>query len=478
MQQADDNDHTDSVKRLFDPVTGKLTVVSHQNSRRTLGYSTNTGQRTGFRGRGGNSDNTKSKDRRGNKGRNPASVVPRILVRSDRTTEQPTEQQQEISLPVVESTRKSSKSRTVESRSTTEAFLPWSPAATIRLPAVSSTGKLLGTSVRRSLGTLQTRLSIGVLGRSATGKSLLLSQLAQSPWTAQHTTVFPSNNKESTLGIDLWPTPAGIMLVDTPPVLNLHAADRWTHRDTSISKTELARVHNLQITLLLLQVCDSLLVVVDAARLLRGKNLVDMTPNDWVDVALAKLLMTASMLAKAIPGFSQPATPQKLSGCRIHVVLSLITSNFRTPAHAVDREAIAHAYESATGIAVTNVSLLPRNQSTSSSDELRFLSIAESWSSSAAPLYSTLQSTGKKCRSLLPPRLLASRKNNKNNGSINFEESVAEIRNLLLGTVPTGKWWMEGAWASTFLRSWDSIRRSDLLHESAIAPDSFNNIDG
>ncbi|KAJ2805705.1 hypothetical protein H4R20_001980 [Coemansia guatemalensis] len=456
---ADDNDRTNSVKRLFDPVTGKLTTVS--DSRRTESPSNASPRRGGARGRG------KSKGRK-SADKNATPVVPRILVRPDRAAAEPEIEQPPR--PGVESVRRTPKPRTTAFHSTQES-LSWSPSAAIRLAAVSPTGKLLGTSVRRALGEMQIRSSIGILGRAAVGKSLLLSQLAQSSWTAKHAAVFPSNGGR-TLGIDVYPTLAGTMLVDAPPVLTHRAVDKWTHRDTDISKAELARVHNLQITLLLLQVCDTLLVVVDAARLLRGRHPADMTPEDWVDAALARLLLAASALAKSIPGFSQPAALQKSGGCRIHVVLSLTASNLCIPAHAIDRDAVGRAYESATGISVANVSVLPRYQPAVTSDELRFLSIAESWSSTMS-LYSTIQQTGKRCRSLLPPRLLASRK--KNTDDLTFEESVAEIRNLLLGTVPTGRWWVEGTWAATFLRAWDSIRRSDLLHESAVVPDSLLN---
>ncbi|KAJ2080832.1 hypothetical protein H4R24_002795 [Coemansia sp. RSA 988] len=361
MQQVDDNDRKNSVKRLFDPVTGKLTTVVPQNSRRIQGQS-NDGPRRGARG--GAFNNTKSRGKK-SAGRNATPVVPRILVRPDRSVE--TEQPQPPSpRHVVESVRRSPKPRAVVPHSTLET-LSWSPSAAIRLAAVSSTGKSLGTSVRRALGELQIRSSVGVLGRTATGKSLLMSQLAQSLWTTKRNAVFPSNTGgKGTLGIDVWPTAAGFMLVDAPPVLTYRAIDRWTHRDSDISKTELVRVHNLQNTLLLLQVCDSLLVTVDTARLLRGRNPVSMKPDDWVDAALARLLLTACSLAKTIPGFSQPATPQKLDGCRIHVVLSQYTSNHIPE---IDRDAVARAYESATGIAVSNVSYLPQYQPTSSSDE-------------------------------------------------------------------------------------------------------------
>ncbi|KAJ2840382.1 hypothetical protein FBU31_000462 [Coemansia sp. 'formosensis'] len=318
-----------------------------------------------------------------------------------------------------------------------------------RLMLLSPAGRLLDSVVRKHLGTVDCRACIGVLGRPSAGKSLVLSRLAQ----CGDGDVFPlaAEGRVGTTGVDFWVTPARIILVDTPPVLSLVPADVRV-RLMGPGAPELARTRDLQLATLLMQVSDVLLVFADSA----------------LDQGLVELLVDARTLSMDLPRLDAPHLPSEPSAgqrhkCKLHIVLG-------AGCHG-DLGAVARGYEAATGITVCGVSLLPRAGApvARGSGPPRFMRVAESWADAPpCPLYPPLD-VGAKSSSSEPSRSLLGWPVADGGGS--FELAVEALRARLLAPPAAGGWEERpaGAWMSTCLRAWDSIRRSFQLQNMAAA---------
>ncbi|KAJ2864502.1 hypothetical protein GGH94_002891 [Coemansia aciculifera] len=345
-----------------------------------------------------------------------------------------------------------------------------------RLMLLSPAGKLLDSVVRKHLGPLDCRLCIGVLGRPSTGKSLVLSRLAQS---TDATEIFPlaMENKIGTLGVDFWVTPARIILIDTPPVLSLVPSDVRL-RLAGPGALGLVRTRDLQLATLLMQVCDVLLVFVDCAK------------GPGLDRGLVKLLVEARTLSQALPRLDAPHLPSDSGDqrhkCKLHIVLNAGASHSVGDSELGD---VARSYEKATGITVCDVSLIPSQSPLPVRSPTpvaqgvgvpRFLQVAESWAATPVlPLYpppldmvTAAKSRGSlERRSLLCLPLVG-------NSPGSFELAIGELRARLLAPVsPLG--WDErpqGIWMNTCLRAWDSIRRSFQLQNLASAFEQENGV--
>ncbi|KAJ1943870.1 hypothetical protein GGF37_002454, partial [Kickxella alabastrina] len=202
------------------------------------------------------------------------------------------------------------------------------------------------TVLRRNLSTLQTRTCIGAIGRTNSGKSTVMSELSGN-------NIFPANGM--TQCVDFWVTPARVLLLDSPPVLALAAADKWPRRDGSMSRLAAARLRDLQVCALMLNVCDTLVVVVKAPagagkaqqQQPERRRQVD---ERCLDRSLVKLIRNARDLAATIPGLSSAATLNSRQ-VSLHIVVN---------GHAkVASKTVADAYAIGTGIAVSRVTFLP-----------------------------------------------------------------------------------------------------------------------
>ncbi|KAJ2812793.1 hypothetical protein H4S07_001148 [Coemansia furcata] len=320
-----------------------------------------------------------------------------------------------------------------------------------RLMLLSPAGRLLDSVVRKHLGTVDCRACIGVLGRPSAGKSLVLSRLAQ----CAEGDVFPlaAEGRVGTTGVDFWVTPARIILVDTPPVLSLVPADVRV-RLMGPGAPELARTRDLQLATLLMQVSDVLLVFADSA----------------LDRGLVELLVDARTLSMDLPRLDAPHLPSEPSAaqrhkCKLHIVLG-------AGCHGGDLDAVARAYEAATGITVCGVSLLPRAMPVArGSGPPRFMRVAESWADApVCPLYPPLD-VGAKSSGSVPSRSLLGWPVADGSGGGSFELAVEALRARLLAPAAAGGWEERraGVWMSTCLRAWDSIRRSFQLQNMAAA---------
>ncbi|KAJ2828845.1 hypothetical protein GGI24_002289, partial [Coemansia furcata] len=308
-----------------------------------------------------------------------------------------------------------------------------------RLMLLSPAGRLLDSVVRKHLGAVDCRACIGVLGRPSAGKSLVLSRLAQ----CAEGDVFPlaAEGRAGTTGVDFWVTPARIILVDTPPVLSLVPPDVRV-RLMGSGAPELARTRDLQLATLLMQVCDVLLVFADSP----------------LDRGLVELLVDARTLSMDLPRLDAPHLPSEPSAnqrhkCKLHIVLG-------AGCHGGDLDAVARAYEAATGITVCGVSLLPRVMPVGrGAGPPRFMRVAESWADSpACPLYPPLD-VGARSSGSVPSRSLLGWPVAAGGGSL--ELAVEALRARLLAPAAASGGWEErpaGAWMSTCLRAWDSIR--------------------
>ncbi|KAJ2665563.1 hypothetical protein IWW48_000014 [Coemansia sp. RSA 1200] len=380
-----------------------------------------------------------------------------------------------------------------------------------RLALISPAGKLNDSGARRTLGHLRSRTCVGVMGRASAGKSMLMSVLAQPPLGSQGASaVFPlagAAEAVCTLGVDLWATESRAILVDTPSVLDLHSADAWPRSrgldSATSSRLVVSKIHDLQIASLLLQTCDTLVVLV-GERKRRGKEAQTMYEM-YMDRGLARLLAAAASLSQTIPGLSRPAESHNTSPqdrrCKLHVVVNQGMASLGCQRLDLDPEAIrdiADAYENETGIAVSGVSFLPtRAVPEETSDPTEFADIAGAWDAqrndqpsdrqSVLPLYAPAdryrskraaakpQDTNNVDSLVLSPwepsHQLHRKQVQRNFAAKEFASSVDRLRTDLLATMTSsserGGGDLEGAWLAGCLRSWDSIRRSDALHRAA-----------
>ncbi|KAJ2851672.1 hypothetical protein GGI22_005244 [Coemansia erecta] len=385
-----------------------------------------------------------------------------------------------------------------------------------RLPLISPTGKFLDAGARKTLSHLRSRKCIGVLGRAGAGKSMLMSLLAQPPYGATDA-VFPLADPPGsvcTLGVDLWVTSSRAVLLDTPPVLDLHSSDAWPRNrglgSGTSSRLAISKTHDLQMASLVLQTCDTLVVLVNE-RKRRGKG--PMSLYDlYMDRGLAKLLASAATLSQAILGLSRPAEPQhgiladaahgSTYGqqhraadrrCKLHIVINQGPASFGCQRLDLDSDAvreIAEAYESETGIAVAEVSFLPTRRQPEEADDVQFMDIVRAWGAQQSD-------TASAHVSVLPLYAPADRHRNKkavgndrDTDSLvvspweqqqqqqqrrtyltenSFDASVDHLRMGLLGAqiISEHRSDPEGSWLTGCLRAWDSIRRSDALHSAA-----------
>ncbi|KAJ1818578.1 hypothetical protein LPJ60_004254 [Coemansia sp. RSA 2675] len=331
-----------------------------------------------------------------------------------------------------------------------------------RLMLLSPAGKLLDSVVRKHLGPLDCRLCVGVLGRPSTGKSLVLSRLAQNQ-SAGADDIFPlaADSKIGTAGVDFWVTPARIILIDTPPVLSLVPADvRLRLAGPGAPGLAAARTRDLQLATLLMQVCDVLMVFVDCAK--------------GVDMGLVRLLVDARTLSQDLPRLDAPHLASEPSGgqrhrCKLHIVLNA----------GGNVGEVAQRYEEATGITVSGVSILPRGspaRSMMSVDGPRFMQVAEAWRE--LPLYPPPPSVSKavaaKAAGSEKRRSLLSWPLGDSSGSL--ELAIEELRARLLAPASLLGWdeRAQGVWTNTCLRAWDSIRRSFQLQNLASAFEQEN----
>ncbi|KAI8325151.1 hypothetical protein GQ54DRAFT_14844 [Martensiomyces pterosporus] len=381
-----------------------------------------------------------------------------------------------------------------------------------RLRLMSPSGKLDVLAARRSLGTLQHRLCVSALGRAGVGKSLLMSRLAHK-YSSEH--IFKSASPEATsggcetLGIDFCVTGSRILLLDTPPVFSLQAAERWMKRgESGMSRHAASRLRDLQLVSLLMQISDILLVVVnvngDAAALAeKKKEKVGLAELGVLDKGIAGLLAMAGALAPAIPGLAAPFQPPKPAapghtqdpvdrrGCRLHIVVNERHSLQGSGAPGLfDAKGIAAAYEEASGIAVAGVSFVASNDRHSAKEtpKLSVDSIVGRWASSAPhylPMYPPLTATGggkEAVKSLLSWDLLDSLRRERlacihdgahHTHAWSFEESMENLRARVLSRyISSAGCWKEdgqeqGAWMARCVRAWESIRRSDQLQDMA-----------
>ncbi|KAI9476988.1 hypothetical protein LPJ55_000360 [Coemansia sp. RSA 990] len=301
-----------------------------------------------------------------------------------------------------------------------------------RVPVISPAGKLLGTSVRRSLSLLRVRASIGVLGRSSHLNRQIISLLADTP---------PKDQEFR--GIDVWVTLTRMLLVDAPPLFAPSIADKW-RKDSNLSRQAALRVYSLQVALWTLQVCDTLLVTVG------GK----------ADQDIVNVLVQACKLVSDIPGLTAPAAPNDFAGvgkCRLHLVV------YDSPNASQDNgRRLARLYQDATGICVSGVSFLQLREFGQS--EMSAMEVASSWSDAPCPLYS--------CENGLEGSILGSGNSTcQSPDSCTIpEESKNELRDQVLVPGPGNPWRndeTEGRWVSHCARAWDSIRRSDQLQRLA-----------
>ncbi|KAJ2489435.1 hypothetical protein IWW37_004007 [Coemansia sp. RSA 2050] len=334
-----------------------------------------------------------------------------------------------------------------------------------RLMLLSPAGKLLDSVVRKHLGPLDCRLCIGVLGRPSTGKSLVLSRLAQYHAGADDSLdVFPlaAENKIGTLGVDFWVTPARIILIDAPPVLSLVPADvRLRLAGPGAPGLATARTRDLQLATLLMQVCDVLMVFANSAT--------------GMDEGLVRLLVDARTLSQDLPRLDAPHLVSEPSDgqrhrCKLYIVLN----------NGGDIDGVARRYEEATGITVSGASIIPSRAPAKSLQPAgvpRFLQVAEAWKE--LPLYPPPLDVSKaavaktagseKRRSLLGYPLAG--------GSCgSFELAIDELRARLMAPVSPLGWdeRAQGVWMNTCLRAWDSIRRSFQLQNLALAFEQEN----
>ncbi|KAJ1799886.1 hypothetical protein LPJ59_001517 [Coemansia sp. RSA 2399] len=385
-----------------------------------------------------------------------------------------------------------------------------------RLPLISPTGKFLDTGARKTLSHLRSRKCISVLGRAGTGKSMLMSLLAQPPYGAANA-VFPLADPPGsvcTLGVDLWVTSSRAVLLDTPPVLDLHSSDSWPRNrgldSGTSSRLVISKTHDLQMASLVLQTCDTLIVLV-SERKRRGKGPLSLY-DLYMDRGLAKLLASAVTLSQAILGLSRPAEPQSEMladagpgsthgqqhraadrRCKLHVVINQGPASFGCQRLDLDPEAvreIAEAYESETGIAVSGVSFLPTHRLPEEADDVQFMDIASAWGAqqsdttsahaSVLPLYAPADrhrnkkavGTDRGTDSLVMSPWEQQQKQRQKRTYLtgnSFDASVDNLRMDLLGaqSISERRSDPEGSWLTGCLRAWDSIRRSDALHSAA-----------
>ncbi|KAJ2780957.1 hypothetical protein H4R18_003155 [Coemansia javaensis] len=298
-----------------------------------------------------------------------------------------------------------------------------------RYPIVTEAGRLLGDAVREALGALQSRVSVGVLGRAAAGKSLLAAQLVGQA------------EQRGAAGIAAWVGGGGAVVVDSPPVLATAGCDvRWAPRHAP--RRAAGRIRDLQIALLLLLICDPLVVLV--------------APGPGVDAELARLVAAAAALARGVPGFAPPRAPGSgpaARGCRLHIVA-------RSP--GPDRAALARAYEAATNVAVAGVSAVPRRaEPPDAGARPPFLAIAAAWDSDR-PLYPLRALKAAAARAVVPAAVLGPARP----PAPDFDQCVHALRAELLAPRPAPR----VDWAAACVRAWDSIRRSDQLLRVACAP--------
>ncbi|KAJ2622270.1 hypothetical protein GGI26_003423 [Coemansia sp. RSA 1358] len=418
-----------AAKRLFDPATGTHRPV--EANRRPLAPAPHTRDldERGSRGRanerardpnesnGPANERTRGDRRRGKKERPKEIVVPRILVRPTNKT------------PVEEETpEQPAKPRPREPARPAE---PAPQRAVVgHVPLISPSAKFLDTTARAMMGRLRTRLCIGILGRAQLGKSLILSGLSRMP---------PTRSR----GLNVLVTPARIVLVDTPPVLNPYV-DLWPRR-TLTSKLAVAKAHDLQITLLLLQTCDTVVVVV-GERKRRAKTETSLS-EVYMDRGIARLLRAAAQLE--VPGLGDQR-------CTLHIVINQgVDGQMLEVTPGATRE-IAHMYELETGIPVSNVSFLPTRAK--KPRPMGVVEIADTWKS-GLPLYpSADKHRAEETASLVSLQM---------DSGASFEQHMEEMRLMLMAPGMSARNEAEGAWVAGCLRAWDSIRRSNALLSAA-----------
>ncbi|KAJ2559947.1 hypothetical protein EV175_000060 [Coemansia sp. RSA 1933] len=476
----------------------------------------------------GNKQSRRSRDRQKRKGgekQAPAMmVVPRILMRPERAAaladesakaSTPAEQRPTQTTNTVSTEQTIGRAVTSAQTATVATKAPLQRSATAesrlrdstgykrgtqhvrdnRLALISPTGKLLDGGARKTLSHLRSRKCIGVLGRTGIGKSLVLSQLARPLST--DVSVFPlSDTSESggTVGVDLWVTPSRTVLLDTPPVLDLHSSDAWPRTrgvgSATSSRLAIAKTHDLQMASLVLQTCDTLVVVVGERRR-RGKGAAQSLYDLYMDRGLARLLATAVTLSQTILGLSRPAEPQGLERetdgvvedrrCKLHIVINQGPASLGCHHLDLDLEAmreIAAAYEDETGIAVSGVSFLPTREQPCKAQDMRFADIAASWGAQSSsdspvlPLYTPTDRHRNKSAASLVAAPWEKQQPYLSPCSL-FDAAIDELRSVLLGaqSIDERRSDPEGAWLTGCLRAWDSIRRSDALHSAAAMRD-------
>ncbi|KAJ1860098.1 hypothetical protein LPJ73_001530 [Coemansia sp. RSA 2703] len=293
------------------------------------------------------------------------------------------------------------------------------------IPLLSNTGKLLAATRRPPASgandTCTLRTTVGVIGRAGVGKTYLVERLFRQ---------VDKTSQASAAALDLCVLPGGVAYIDAPAVMSLNAADKWPRRSGS-ARRSWVRLRDLQLTVLLLLVCDRLVVVVGPG-----------------DQRMGRLVGRAMELKLAIPGVA-PGRP-----CAVHLVVNRSKSS-------EDLTAAAETFTAA-GVTLASVSVLPECENlppTLSASE-----IAQRWAQEPClPLFSMLPETDGHEHSLVGGY--------HSLDVLSFDERMDMLRERVLGQC--GRAELEGVWLAMCVRAWDSIRRSDVLARAAAAKDDI-----
>ncbi|KAJ1928695.1 hypothetical protein FBU59_007109, partial [Linderina macrospora] len=180
---------------------------------------------------------------------------------------------------------------------------------------------------------------------------------------------------DRTSGVDFWVAGAGVLLVDTPPMLTSRSRPVPTRMRRHEEKRDY--VNDLQVATLMLQICDTLLVVVN-------------NPSGGC-VPLAHLLASAADMVPNIPGLRPLATPGQANGgtpgCSLHIVVNCYET---TSSAQADKKQISQTYERLTGISVSGVTVLGNLTSKPPAD--LHIQIARQWADPYTSLYPSFHS--------------------------------------------------------------------------------------
>ncbi|KAJ1957749.1 hypothetical protein EC988_000671 [Linderina pennispora] len=407
-----------SKKQLFDPATSTMKPASNRRNRATPAVPTILARPADAPAKTTTS--------------NGASRPVQLLVRQHSAP--PSQAVPATPAPARPATSASGQPRPAPPRIPSEKLFP--ERALGKKPLISASGRLDLQTARKYLGSVQLSSTVGVIGTQGVGKSLVMAQLA-GPYSSR---IFGADR---TLGVDFWVAGAGVLLVDTPPMLASRVRSAGMPR---ARKHEEKRdyANDLQLATLMLQICDTLLVVTDAPA---------------ANLPLAQLLASAADMVPNIPGLRPPSRPaqaaDKATGCALHIVVNCHSTT--ACGAVVDKKKIALTYERLTSIRVSDVTVLGSLDTKQPADS--HVQIARQWADPQFSLYPSFHSP----RSLVSwdEACMASHGGTLRESHGGIEElrrAVMYVRRPLEA---------EGAWLAKCVRAWESIRRSAFLLEAA-----------